>query len=91
MLVSALPISPLHHLGATDHEPLDLPRRDQLRLGLRGGETIGREDFVLRTQVQVEFPFMLLRYRGRLGRLLASKFPQERATEDHLILLVDVH
>jgi len=34
---------------------------------------------------------IMLRYGGRLGRLLPSKFPQERATEDHLVLLVDVH
>lgn len=33
---------------------------------------------------------MMLRYRGRLGSLLPSKFPQEGATEHHLILLVNV-
>lgn len=33
----------------------------------------------------------MLRYRGWLGCLLSSKFPQEGAAEDHLVLLVYVY
>ena len=91
MLVPTLAISPLHHLRATDDQSLDLPRCNQLGLRLRGGQAIGGEDFVLHARVKVGFPTMMLRYRGRLGSLLSSKFPQEGAAEDHLILLVDVH
>jgi hypothetical protein len=88
MLIPALAIGPLHHLRPADDQPLDLPRGDQLRLRLRGGHAIGREDFLVHA---VGLPSMMLRYRGRLGRLLPAKFPQEGAAEDHLVLLVDVH
>jgi len=53
MLVPTLAISPLHHLRPADDQSLDLPGRDQLRLGLRGGQTIGREDFLVHARVQV--------------------------------------
>ena len=91
ILVPALAISPLHHLRATDDQSLDLPGCNQFRLRLRGGQAIGREDFVLHARVQIGFLCMMLRYRRRLGSLLPTKFPQEGAAEDHLVLLVDVN
>ena len=58
MLIPALAIGPLHHLRPADDQSLDLPRGDQLRLRLRGGQTIGREDFLVHA---VGLPSMMLR------------------------------
>ena len=58
MLIPALAIGPLHHLRPADDQSLDLPRGHQLRLGLRGGQTIGREDLLVHA---VGLPSMMLR------------------------------